>query len=120
MWTIIWISLCWLALSVLMAWVWHRLRAVEYRAEYTLNERDKDWEEEKLELARRLLEGWTDRTTIGVMGAAEETMKDWSLAVREQLEAAFSKDDQPEASPEDRENAMSIKEMAAELVFGAK
>ena len=64
MWTIIWIiwiGLCWLALSVLMAWVWHRLRAVEYRAEYTLDERDKDWEEEKLELARRLLEGWTER-----------------------------------------------------------
>ena len=45
-------------------------------------------------------------------------MKDWSLAVREQLEAAFSKADQPEASPEDRENAKSIKEMADELVFG--
>ena len=41
MWTIIWISLCWLALSVLMAWVWHRLRAVEYRMKHTRNERDE-------------------------------------------------------------------------------
>ena len=46
MWTIIWISLGWMALSVLMAWVWHRLRTVEYRAEYTLDERDKDRDEE--------------------------------------------------------------------------
>ena len=119
MWTIIWISLGWLALSVLMAWVWHRLRAVEYRMKYTLDERDKDWEEEKLELARRLLEGWTDRTTIGVMGAAEETMKDWSLAVREQLEAAFSKDGPPEAWPEDRsKRSQIIGDIAEELVFG--
>ena len=46
MWTIIWIGLGWLALSVLMAWVWHRLRAVEYRMKYTLDERDKDRDEE--------------------------------------------------------------------------
>ena len=41
MWTIIWIGLGWMALSVLMAWVWHRIRAVEYRMEYTLDERDE-------------------------------------------------------------------------------
>ena len=117
MW-ILWVALGWMAMSVLAAGVWHRLRAVEYRMKYTLDERDKDWEEEKLELARRLLEGWTDRTTIGVMGAAEETMKDWSLAVREQLEAAFSKADQPEASPEDRpERSQIIGDIAEELVF---
>ena len=46
MWTIIWIGLGWLALSVLMAWVWHRLRAVEYRMKYTLDEREKDRDEE--------------------------------------------------------------------------
>jgi hypothetical protein len=117
MWTIIWIGLGWLALSVLMAWVWHRLRAVEYRAEYTLNERDKDWEEEKLELARRLLEGWTDSSTFTGMDEADKVTMDDLV---EGLARIFAKDDQPEASPEDREYAKSIKEMAAELVFGAK
>ena len=97
MWTIIWIGLGWLALSVLMAWVWHRLRTAEYRAEYTEKE------------AR--IYGQTDTATFaGMDGAARAT--------KEKLEAAFSKADQPEASPEDRENAKSIKEMADELVFG--
>jgi len=112
MWTIIWISLGWLALSVLMAWVWHRLRAVEYRAEYTLNERDKDWEEEKLELARRLLEGWTDSSTFTGMDEAAKAMK-------ENVEAAFSKDGPPEAWPEDRsKRSRIIGDIVKELVFG--
>jgi hypothetical protein len=101
-----------------------------------LDERDKDWEEEKLELARRLLEGWTDRTTIGVMGAAEYTEKEARIygqtdtatfagmdaaakATKEKLEAAFSKADQPEASPEDRpERSRIIGDIVKELVFG--
>jgi len=41
-------------------------------------------------------------------------------AVKEKLEAAFAKDDPPEASPEDRENVTSITEIVAELVFGEK
>jgi len=49
MWTIIWIGLGWLALSVLMAWVWHRLRTSEYRAEYTSREIDQDCAESNLD-----------------------------------------------------------------------
>ena len=98
MWTIIWISLCWLALSVLMAWVWHRLRAVEYRAEYTEKE------------AR--IYGQADTATFAGMDAAAKAMK-------EKLEAAFSKADQPEASPEDRpERSRIIGDIVKELVFG--
>ena len=83
MWTIIWISLCWLALSVLLAWVWHRLLTVEYRMKHTRNERD---EQER---------------------------------IREQLAAAFSKNDPPEASPEDRsKRSQIIGDIAEELVFG--
>jgi len=38
--------------------------------------------------------------------------------IREQLEAAFSKNDPPEASPEDRRTGREIKDIAAGLVFG--
>ena len=98
MWTIIWIGLGWLALSVLMAWVWHRLRTAEYRAEYTEKE------------AR--IYGQTDTATFaGMDGAARAT--------KEKLEAAFSKADQPEASPEDRsKRSQIIGDIAEELVFG--
>ena len=90
-------------MSVLAAGVWHRLRAVEYRMKYTLDERDKDWEEEKLELARRLLEGWTDA----------------AKAMKEKLESIFSTDDPDEAGPEDRTaRSQIIGDIAEELVFG--
>jgi len=83
MWTIIWLALGWLALSVLLAWVWHRLLTVEYRMKHTRNERD---EQER---------------------------------IREQLAAAFSKNDPPEASPEDRsKRSQIIGDIAEELVFG--
>jgi len=98
MWTIIWISLCWLALSVLMAWVWHRLRTAEYRAEYTEKE------------AR--IYGQTDTATFAGMDGAAKAMK-------EKLEAAFSGNDPPEAWPEDRSRrSQIIGDIAEELVFG--
>ena len=97
MWTIIWIGLGWLALSVLMAWVWHRLRTAEYRAEYTEKE------------AR--IYGQTDTATFAGMDAAAK-------ATKEKLESIFSKDDPDEAIPGDRRNLAIIRDIAAELVFG--
>ena len=48
-------------------------------------------------------------------GNMDEAMK----AIKEKLEAAFSKDDQPEASPEDRpERSRIIGDIVKELVFG--
>ena len=95
MWTIIWIGLGGLALSVLMAWVWHRLRAVEYREEYTEKE------------AR--IYGQTDTATFAGMDAAAKAMK-------EKLEAAFSKADQPEACPGERRTGREIKDIADMIV----
>jgi hypothetical protein len=37
--------------------------------------------------------------------------------IREKLEAAFSKDDPPEASPEDRRTGREIKEIAATIAW---
>jgi len=59
--------------------------------------------------------GETDSAAFAGMDAADKTtMKDLLKA----LELIFSRDDPDEASPEDRKNAKSIKDIAAELVFG--
>jgi len=95
---ILWLALGWLALSLLMTWVWHRLRTSEYREEYTEKE--------------VRIYGQTDTATFaGMDGAAKAT--------KEKLESIFSTDDPDEASPEDRtKRPQIIGDIAEELVFG--
>ena len=113
MWTIIWISLGWLAMSVLMAWVWHRIRAVEYREEYTEKEVQMDDGEAKY---NRFTCGETDSASFAGMDAADKATMDDLV---EGLARIFAKDDLPEAWPEDRsKRSRIIGDIVKELVFG--
>lgn len=111
MWTIIWIALGWMVLAVLMAWVWHRLRIIEYRKEYTEKEIWQDYVEGNLDETDEYNFSKTDSATFSGMDEAAKAMK-------EKLESILARDDPPEASPEDTVKGPSIEDVAAELVFG--
>jgi flagellar biosynthesis/type III secretory pathway M-ring protein FliF/YscJ len=113
-WTIIWIGLVWLALSVLMAWVWHRLRTSEYRDEYTSREIDQDCAESNLDDADEERDFVMERAKLEA--DREDAEEGRQERIREKLEAIFSQDDPDEASPEDRRTGREIEDIAAMIV----